>query len=52
MEEWLRNREIDRLGRLVENGELTPEEAVEEMEEWEDGYALSQEELREARCDR
>lgn len=47
-----REREIDRLNDMLEEGEISEDEFFQMIEEWDEGYAAAQEALWEMRNDR
>ena len=49
---WQRERELDRLMELLEDGEIDEYEFEKMLEEWEEGYDAAQESLWEIRTDR
>lgn len=52
MVNWLREREIDRLSDLLEDGEISDDEYFQMIDEWDEGYAAAQESLWEMENDR
>lgn len=52
MDEWLRNREIEKLDALLEYGEIDEYRYSDMLAEWEEGYEAAQEALWEMGSDR
>lgn len=52
MVNWLREKEIDRLNEMLEDGEIDVYEFEKMLAEWDEGYDAAQEALWELRYDR